>query len=314
MSTYRNRSRGRYRRAVKVVWYKDFELLVKLLAPAFFVVIALVALLVISINAAQEPDSRGTTSEDTIGIPSKSTSTGSTSSEEETPITAEDRFGWNLILVNTEHRLPDDYEDTELTTLTTFGLGKLQCDERVKPYIEKMVEDAKLAGYVISAVSTYRTVAKQTELFENKVEEVMQEQNLDRLEAEKEAAKVVAYPGTSEHNTGLAFDIACEGHFDLTARFAETNEFKWLEKHCADYGFIIRYPKDKAALTGIDYEPWHYRYVGKKHAKEMLKRNMCLEEYIDHLAETDAGSSSGASSSGSSSSDAATSGGSETSR
>lgn len=305
MSTYRNRPRSRYRRAVKVVWYKDFALLVKLLPPVFLVVIALLALLVISINNDQGPNNNSgkTTSSGSNGMGSEASPSAPTSSEEDEPVTANDRFGWNLILVNTEHRLPDDYEETDLTT---FGPGRLECDARVKPYIEQMIDDAKEAGYTIAPISTYRTVAKQTELFNNKVEEVMRDQHLNKLEAEREAAKVVAYPGTSEHNTGLAFDIACEGHFDLTQTFADTDEFKWLEKHCTDYGFILRYPEDKVALTGIDYEPWHYRYVGKKHAKAMVEKNMCLEEYIDYLATMDG---SAPSSSGNSSAGTVTSGG-----
>ncbi len=312
MSTYRKRPQSRYRRAVKVVWYKDFTLLVKLLPPVFLVVISVVAIFVININNSQLPPiDSGSSGTPQIGAESYSSSsdpdsTESISSEPSDPddlIKPDDRFGWNLLLVNTEHRSPENYEDTELVT---FGSGEMLCDARAKPYIQQMLADAKEDGYNLYVLSTYRSIAKQTELFDKKVKSIMNNQHLDRPEAEKEAAKTVAYPGTSEHNIGLAFDIACDGHFDLTETFAQTQEFQWLEQHCTDYGFVIRFERDKTAMTGINYEPWHYRYVGKKHAKEMKRLDMCLEEYIDYLAGLEGDSSDMPTSSDDLSSDTAT--------
>ena len=100
---------------------------------------------------------------------------------------------------------------------------------------------------------------------------------------EEEAAKWVAIPGTSEHNTGLATDIVSSDWYtynsDLEQSFEETDTFKWLYEHCADYGFILRFPKGKESVTGIVYEPWHYRYVGKDVAKYIMENDLTLEEF-----------------------------------
>lgn len=96
--------------------------------------------------------------------------------------------------------------------------------------------------------------------------------------ADATAAKSIARPGRSEHNTGLAVDLnGVAEDFDTTA------EYRWLQENAEDFGFILRFPADKESVTGIRFEPWHYRYVGVEHAKEMNRLGMCLEEYIDYL-------------------------------
>jgi len=286
-STYLNRSRNRYRRAVKVAWYKDFTLMIKILPPAFLLIVSVIALLVLSAGTPDSSEGKNPNKEPgqaNFSLDVSQTTSGDTSTisgVELPPVTADDRFGWDLLLVNTEHPLPEGYQPSELVT---FGPGKAQCDARIKEELEKMLNDAAAAGYPVSAISDYRAIEKQQELYDNKVADVTSDNpQMTRLEAEAEAAKTVAYPGTSEHHTGLAFDIASEGYFDLTKRFAESPAFQWLKEHCADYGFVIRYAEDKEHLTGVIYEPWHYRYVGKQHAKEMETRGLCLEEYIDYL-------------------------------
>ena len=97
-------------------------------------------------------------------------------------------------------------------------------------------------------------------------------------DAKTAAAKVVAIPGTSDHNLGLAVDLD-----SVETTYENTPQFKWLKEHCTEYGFVLRYPKDKSEITGIIYEPWHYRFVGVKAAKEMVDKNMCLEEYVEYL-------------------------------
>jgi LAS superfamily LD-carboxypeptidase LdcB len=92
---------------------------------------------------------------------------------------------------------------------------------------------------------------------------------------------VVARPGTSEHHVGLAVDILGSGYYSLEQSFENTAAFKWLKAHCAEYGFILRYPKEKEHITGVIYEPWHYRYVGVDVAKEIMSRNITLEEYLE---------------------------------
>ena len=91
----------------------------------------------------------------------------------------------------------------------------------------------------------------------------------------------VALPGTSEHGLGLALDLISNQYSELDEKQAETKEAKWLEENCYKYGFILRYPPEKTAETGIIYEPWHYRYVGQEAAKEIMESGVTLEEYLE---------------------------------
>ena len=125
--------------------------------------------------------------------------------------------------------------------------------------------------------SAYRSYEKQEELFKRKVEEY-KKQGKKQEDAEKLAQTIVQRPEMSEHNLGLAADFNT-----VTNEFEETKAFEWLQKNAHNYGFILRYPKDKQDITGITYESWHWRYVGKEHAKVMKEKGYCLEEYIDYL-------------------------------
>ena len=127
--------------------------------------------------------------------------------------------------------------------------------------------------------SGYRTVTRQTELFQEKIDELMVD-GLTYDEAYTAAATVVAIPGTSEHNLGLAVDICATDYQLLDDAQAETPEQQWLMEHCAEYGFILRYPQGKEEITGIIWEPWHYRYVGVEAATEIMQSGLCLEEYL----------------------------------
>ena len=102
-----------------------------------------------------------------------------------------------------------------------------------------------------------------------------------------EAARWVAPPRQSEHNAGLAIDVVSRDYDqvygDLMHEFEDFPAFTWLSEHCAEFGFILRYPEDKQEITGITYEPWHYRYVGVEHAQKMQELDLCLEEYWDYL-------------------------------
>ena len=125
--------------------------------------------------------------------------------------------------------------------------------------------------------SAYRSYEKQEELFNRKVEEYKQ-QGKGQEEAETLAQTVVQRPEMSEHNLALAADFNT-----VTNEFEDTKAFTWLQKNAANYGFILRYPKDKQEITGITYESWHWRYVGKEHAKVIKEKGYCLEEYIEYL-------------------------------
>ena len=107
---------------------------------------------------------------------------------------------------------------------------------------------------------------------------------LSREEAETTAARWVSAPGTSEHETGLAVDIVAESYQSLDAAQADTAEQQWLLEHCWEYGFILRYPADKTDITGVEYEPWHYRYVGVPAAMDMRDSGQCLEEYLNEAS------------------------------
>lgn len=183
--------------------------------------------------------------------------------------------GWNLILVNREHPLPEDFTVPELTRLVNGHA----IDSRAYPALQSMMDDARAAGLQPTICSSYRTREKQEELFQNKVQGLLAE-GYDREEAEAQAAMWVARPGTSEHQAGLAVDIVDKSYQLLDEGQENTAVQKWLMAHCAEYGFILRYPTDKSALTGVNYEPWHYRYVGRDAAKEMAEQGLCLEEYL----------------------------------
>ena len=162
------------------------------------------------------------------------------------------------------------------------GGGICLLGEGLRQLFLRQGADAEAAGCKLYLGSGYRSVERQTALFKRKTNSFMAE-GFSREEAEKQAAMWVARPGTSEHNTGLAADIVSADwyskHSDLTADFEDTPEFEWLYAHCADYGFILRYPRGKENVTGVTYEPWHYRYVGKDAAKAIMQAGGTLEEY-----------------------------------
>lgn len=182
--------------------------------------------------------------------------------------TADESLGWNLMLVNSRYRIPDDYS-VELIRLSN---GE-QVDSRIYPDLQEMFDDARGAGYSLFVRAGYRSEEDQENLMEDKIEAYRQE-GYSQREAEREAEKWVAKPGTSEHELGLSVDINAEGQTD------GNRLYQWLAEHSWKYGFILRYPAEKEEITGIDYEPWHFRYVGKQAAKEMYEQDLCLEEYV----------------------------------
>lgn len=181
---------------------------------------------------------------------------------------------WQLLLVNAWHKLPEDYH-VELKTLA----NGLQVDARIYDDLNAMLTNCREAGLEPIVCSAYRTEDTQTRLYRNKVSRLLSA-GWSRDTVEQEAARWVAPPGTSEHQTGLALDIVSADYQLLDEQQAQTPEQQWLMAHCWEYGFVLRYPTDKCAVTGIGYEPWHYRYVGKEAAREMQQKGLCLEEYL----------------------------------
>lgn len=180
---------------------------------------------------------------------------------------------WNLTLINRNYILKEWY--TPKLEEAVKGSG-VYLDYRVALYYQKMYDAAKLDGVTLTPNSGYRSYETQKTNFENKIN-LYVSQGYDKVTATQNAARVILPPGTSEHNAGFAMDIGW-----VTEDFENSSAYAWLEEHAQDYGFILRYPKteDKQSITEIIYEPWHWRYVGVKAAKEMKKSGQVLEEYL----------------------------------
>ena len=177
---------------------------------------------------------------------------------------------WNLILVNSNHRIPNDYE----VDLTELSNGQ-KVDSRIYPELQRMFDAARADGLQLFVREGYRTSEEQQQILDEKIVAFENEGN-SRKEAEKLAKEWVAVPGTSEHEIGLSVDINAD-----TSVSSRDSVYTWLAENAHRYGFIKRYPSDKTEITGISNEPWHYRYVGKEAAKEMKEKGVCLEEYIE---------------------------------
>ncbi len=172
-------------------------------------------------------------------------------------------------LVNWENGVPGNYP-VELTELSN---GQ-SVDSRIYPSLQQMFNDMQEQGIYPTVASGYRTAKRQRELMSEKEDSFLL-QGYSRSDAKKEARKWVAEAGYSEHQTGLAVDINADG-----VNSTGEQVYAWLADNAWEYGFILRYPADKTAQTHINYEPWHYRYIGKDAAAEIYEQGVCLEEYI----------------------------------
>ncbi len=198
------------------------------------------------------------------------------------PLVSEEE-SWKVMLVNSSHGLQDGY----VPELTTVDHTSFRFDVRAADDLNAMLQAARAEGLAPMICSSYRSWERQNTLFEKQV--VKQQNTGLSYEAAYEKAKtVVAFPGTSEHQTGLAADIVATSHQVLDDSQEQTAEQQWLMEHCWEYGFILRYPKDKSDITGIIYEPWHYRYVGHEIAQYIHENGLCLEEYWQQVEEQQA--------------------------
>ena len=187
---------------------------------------------------------------------------------------AAEEADWRLLLVNPWNKLPEGYT-VELKSLASG----LKVDARIYDDLSAMLGACFDAGLHPVVCSAYRSNATQQRLHNNKIARLMAA-GYGREAAVQEAGRWVAAPGTSEHQTGMALDIVSYNYQNLTRKQEETAEQKWLMEHCWEYGFILRYPSDKCEITGIGYEPWHYRYVGRDTAMAIRESGLCLEEYL----------------------------------
>lgn len=177
--------------------------------------------------------------------------------------------GWNLILVNGENPVPDNWVIPETTELSD---GRL-IDSRIYPDLQEMFDDARAAGLSPVVSSGYRSYETQQQLWDEKYDQLIAD-GYSAYDATIEASHWVAPVGTSEHHLGIAFDIG------ITDDMSIDTFYDWFETNSWKYGFIRRYPDEKINITGIGYEPWHYRYVGRDVAAEMYSSGLCLEEYL----------------------------------
>ena len=181
-----------------------------------------------------------------------------------------------LILVNKEHRLPENYE-VELKVM--YDKVNRAAKEAYQP-LNDMLAAGRAQGLAFEICSSYRDVKVQERLFQEDVDALMHK-GYTYEEAYAVVERETMPPGHSEHSTGLAFDIVALSYQMLDAGQANTAETKWLHEHCAEYGFILRYPKGKEHITDIDYESWHYRYVGIEAATYIMEHGLALEEYLN---------------------------------
>ena len=181
-----------------------------------------------------------------------------------------DENNWNLTLVNSGYRIPDSYTPDLVYVCGTSE----RLDSKVAKYYEKMFEAASKDGVYLTPCSGYRSYERQETNYNNKIG-YYESLGYSKKDAAVKAATIIMPPGSSEHNLGYAMDIVCVDEW-----FEDTDEFQWLMDNAADYGFILRYPKDKQDITKVTYEPWHWRYVGVEAAKEMKATGQVLEEYL----------------------------------
>lgn len=183
----------------------------------------------------------------------------------------------NLILVNNDNKIDQSYKVKKMRVQ-----GKYSLDWRAAINAKKMIKATTANGINLIVISAYRDPKYQKKLFDEDVRSNM-EKGYTFAKACKITAMSIAKPYCSEHNTGLALDILSDECEELSEDFENTKAYKWLKANAHRFGFILRYPKGSEHITGIIFEPWHYRFVGKKHAKKIKAMGVTLEEYLDYI-------------------------------
>lgn len=181
---------------------------------------------------------------------------------------------WCLILTNAEYPVPEDYE----VELEAIPGTEQSVDKRIYEPLMAMIGDMKAQGLSPIVCSGYRTLDKQEKLFNRKVLSFVKAGHT-KEESYNLARQTISIPGSGEHCLGLAVDFYTRRYHKLERAFEDTPESKWLVEHAQDYGFVMRYGENKTDITGIQYEPWHYRYVGVEAAKYMKDNELSLEEF-----------------------------------
>ena len=189
---------------------------------------------------------------------------------------------WNLILVNRTHQLENDIDFEYYFT----DNGRI-LDERIAEQYEAMMAEGRAQGLQFILVSSYRSLQQQQENYDSVYQSYI-DRGYSPEESIKKTEEYIALPNASEHSTGLAVDITnpvlyTNSSQGLVEEFEETAEARWLYENAADYGFILRYPRGKEKITMIEYESWHFRYVGVENAHYIKEHQLTLEEYVEIL-------------------------------
>lgn len=192
---------------------------------------------------------------------------------------------WNLILVNPEQSLPENFK-VDLVEVD----NEQKIDKRIVEAWDNWKKEAEKAGHQLFLASAYRDIERQKNNFNAEVKQYRNE-GMSENEAIEKAKEYLTEPGHSEHHTGLALDIVDDEWIvsggRLEKAYEETASQKWMMETKADFGFILRYPEGKEDITKIEYEPWHFRYVGPESARFIEKYELSLEEYIDLIKEAE---------------------------
>ncbi|MDR0922001.1 MAG: M15 family metallopeptidase [Lactobacillales bacterium] len=189
---------------------------------------------------------------------------------------------WNLVLVNYQNKIKD-----ENPPLEDLGNGYSVDKRIVKPY-EELANAAEKAGFPLQMVSGFRSISEQEGLINENIAQ-NEAQGMTYEEAKEATMKLMTPPGYGEHNTGLAVDVVGSDYYNeqiddlLNEVYANDPSAKWLAENAPKYGFILRYPKGKEKITNIDFEPWHFRYVGVATAEYITQYQLTLEEYTKLL-------------------------------
>ena len=186
-----------------------------------------------------------------------------------------DTDAWCLKLANYENLLGSDFAPQVVAIEE-----EQEFDVRAADHLRELIRDARAAGHPVYLCSGYRSYELQRALYQRHIDEYILEHGMTEAEAHETTQKSVNYPGASEHQLGLAVDLLEYYGQPMLPEIGGTGLMLWLEQHCADYGFIIRYPADKTHITGISYEPWHLRYVGAAAASYIMEKGICLEEFL----------------------------------
>ena len=265
---------------------RDRTVLIVLLTVLLFACICMISLLLMNIGSDVLFQSAVTPSPSPVPSPTATPEPSPTPTPTATPEpTPELREPTDLlILVNPWNKLPEDYQP-ELEEIPQADTeDPLYVDVRCAEALRQMIADCKEAGNYPYICSAYRSLEKQQFLFNNKIRRLVLE-GVDPDEAPEIAAMSVAKPNTSEHQLGLAVDIIDFFYTNLDKGQEETSTQQWLMENSWRYGFILRYPNGSSDITGIIYEPWHYRYVGEEAAAEIYELGVTLEEYLDMFYE-----------------------------